>query len=184
MAVLKIRDKNGNIIPIPAIKGENGKSAYEIAVDHGFEGTEEEWLESLKGSDIVMVERPTEIKEFLNDFAAQANSDISGVSSSLADLILFKAIKDDSFDYSGKEIKKIEYSFDNGNSWVNVYDFAIPTLPCVIQAHKSTAYKDDSFDMICFGSIYFPAGMQGCSQYINDILFQNQYGFRVTYYTD
>lgn len=25
-----------------------GKSAYEIAVDHGFEGTEEEWLESLK----------------------------------------------------------------------------------------------------------------------------------------
>lgn len=26
-----------------------GKSAYEIAVNHGFEGTEEEWLESLKG---------------------------------------------------------------------------------------------------------------------------------------
>lgn len=29
--------------------GQNGKSAYEIAVDDGFEGTEEEWLESLKG---------------------------------------------------------------------------------------------------------------------------------------
>lgn len=29
--------------------GENGKSAYEIAVDNGFEGTEQEWLESLKG---------------------------------------------------------------------------------------------------------------------------------------
>ncbi len=27
----------------------NGKSAYEIAVENGFEGTEEEWLESLKG---------------------------------------------------------------------------------------------------------------------------------------
>lgn len=27
----------------------NGKSAYEIAVDEGFEGTEEEWIESLKG---------------------------------------------------------------------------------------------------------------------------------------
>lgn len=27
----------------------NGKSAYEIAVAHGFEGTEEEWLESLSG---------------------------------------------------------------------------------------------------------------------------------------
>ena len=26
-----------------------GKSAYEIAVDNGFQGTEQEWLESLKG---------------------------------------------------------------------------------------------------------------------------------------
>ena len=30
-------------------KGDPGKSAYQIAVDHGFVGTEEEWLESLKG---------------------------------------------------------------------------------------------------------------------------------------
>ena len=29
---------------------ENGKSAYEIAVDNGFEGDEAEWLESLKGA--------------------------------------------------------------------------------------------------------------------------------------
>lgn len=32
------------------ITGKNGKSAYEIAVDHGFQGTEEEWLVSLKGA--------------------------------------------------------------------------------------------------------------------------------------
>lgn len=31
------------MIPVP------GKSAYEIALDHGFMGTEEEWLDSLKG---------------------------------------------------------------------------------------------------------------------------------------
>lgn len=31
--------------------GIQGKSAYEIAVENGFEGTEEEWLESLKGID-------------------------------------------------------------------------------------------------------------------------------------
>ena len=29
-------------------KGEQGKSAYQVAVDNGFEGTEEEWLESLE----------------------------------------------------------------------------------------------------------------------------------------
>ena len=31
------------------IKGDRGYSAYEIAVQNGFEGTETEWLESLKG---------------------------------------------------------------------------------------------------------------------------------------
>lgn len=29
--------------------GKDGKSAYQVAVDDGFEGTEEEWLASLKG---------------------------------------------------------------------------------------------------------------------------------------
>ena len=46
-----------------------GKSAYQIAVDNGFEGTEQEWLESLKSvltaqdksdiADIVLSELPT-----------------------------------------------------------------------------------------------------------------------------
>lgn len=31
-------------------KGDPGKSAYEIACDNGFIGTEEEWLESLEGA--------------------------------------------------------------------------------------------------------------------------------------
>jgi len=31
-------------------KGDPGKSAYEIAVEHGFVGTEEEWLQSLHGA--------------------------------------------------------------------------------------------------------------------------------------
>ena len=33
------------------LNGKDGKSAYEIAVQNGFEGTETEWLESLKGQD-------------------------------------------------------------------------------------------------------------------------------------
>lgn len=32
-------------------KGDRGKSAYEVAVDEGFVGTESAWLESLKGAD-------------------------------------------------------------------------------------------------------------------------------------
>ena len=34
----------------------NGKSAYEVAVDNGFTGTQAEWLASLKGSDYVLTD--------------------------------------------------------------------------------------------------------------------------------
>lgn len=43
-AVQTIHGKDGK-------DGKDGLSAYEIALQHGFEGTEEEWLASLKGAD-------------------------------------------------------------------------------------------------------------------------------------
>ena len=46
MSLIRIRDKSGNYIDIPALQGE---SAYNIAVRNGYTGTEQEWLESLKG---------------------------------------------------------------------------------------------------------------------------------------
>jgi hypothetical protein len=39
------------------IIGRDGKSAYEVAVKNGFDGTEEEWLESLKGEQGIQGER-------------------------------------------------------------------------------------------------------------------------------
>ena len=53
--------ENSNVPPTPDLyqqllqkiseKGGNGKSAFEIAVENGFVGTESEWLESLRGKD-------------------------------------------------------------------------------------------------------------------------------------
>lgn len=42
---------NGNVAleDLAGQDGANGKSAYEVAVDNGFEGTEAQWLASLKG---------------------------------------------------------------------------------------------------------------------------------------
>lgn len=48
--VERIVDQAVSQIPSGA-DGKNGLSAYEIAVDNGFAGTQEEWLSSLKGSD-------------------------------------------------------------------------------------------------------------------------------------
>ena len=45
--ILNILDKNtGKYVSVPAIQGA---SAYEVALENGFEGTEQEWLASLKG---------------------------------------------------------------------------------------------------------------------------------------
>lgn len=49
MAVLQIKDKDGNFIPIPAVKGNDGKSAYEQAKEGGYVGTEEEFIALLNG---------------------------------------------------------------------------------------------------------------------------------------
>lgn len=45
MALLRVRDKDGNVVEIPALEG---LSAYEVAVKNGFEGSESEWLASLR----------------------------------------------------------------------------------------------------------------------------------------
>ena len=39
-----------------ALKGENGKSAYQLAMEKGFVGTEAEWIASLKGDSYQITE--------------------------------------------------------------------------------------------------------------------------------
>ena len=66
--------KNINLIP-----GDDGKSAYEIAVENGFEGTEQEWLESLIGYtpqkelDYFTEDEKTEM---VNEIVSKVNEDI------------------------------------------------------------------------------------------------------------
>lgn len=55
-----------NLNVTEVLHGKDGKSAYQIALDNGFVGTEEEWLESLKGTaydDTAIVDDITVIKQ-------------------------------------------------------------------------------------------------------------------------
>ena len=45
-AILRVKDKDGVVHDIPSIRGY---SAYQLAVKHGYTGTEEEWLASITG---------------------------------------------------------------------------------------------------------------------------------------
>ena len=50
-SILRVK-VNGQWADIPAIQGKagpQGKSAYDLAKENGFEGSETEWLESLQG---------------------------------------------------------------------------------------------------------------------------------------
>lgn len=59
--IVKKLSANGQLTPktfsagtgielIPGPKGDNGASAYEVALENGFKGTEKEWLDSLVGA--------------------------------------------------------------------------------------------------------------------------------------
>ena len=51
--MIKVRI-DGKIIPLPTIKGADGKSAYQYAVEAGFKGTEQEFINLLiQGTDVI-----------------------------------------------------------------------------------------------------------------------------------
>jgi hypothetical protein len=55
MSILKIKDENGNIIDIPALrgkKGDTGKNAYQYAQEGGYAGTEAEFAEDINPDNI------------------------------------------------------------------------------------------------------------------------------------
>lgn len=47
----EIDDRLDDLEETGGTPGENGKSAYELALEHGYQGTEAEWLESLNGDE-------------------------------------------------------------------------------------------------------------------------------------
>lgn len=79
-------------------KGEDGKSAYQIALDEGFEGSEAEWLASLKGKtpvkgvdyftqeEIQQIENNAAAKVDLSDYAKTADLSTVATSGSYEDL--------------------------------------------------------------------------------------------------
>lgn len=60
---------------ISQLRGENGLSAYEIAVKNGFEGSEQEWLDSLKGETVFI---PTQMESESSESSSEESSSSEG----------------------------------------------------------------------------------------------------------
>ena len=110
-AVLRVRDKDGNVIDIPSIKGADGKSAYQSAVDGGYKGTEEEF-NSLLANIGVTTEKSTEaITGITTNYFMPISSFDSCVS-----LYLYAD------EYEGHEIKGLKFEIDG--TWFDVKDLS------------------------------------------------------------
>lgn len=85
MAILKVKDTNGNEIPIPAIRG---KSAYQYAKEGGYTGTEDEFkakmaaewaskedVEKLEGKKVDGVGIKSIVKKTQAEYDAMASHD-------------------------------------------------------------------------------------------------------------
>lgn len=69
--MIKVRI-DGQVVHLPTLKGANGKSAYQYAVEAGFEGTEQEFINLLiEGTDVIHTHLTdtnahTDIRELIN----------------------------------------------------------------------------------------------------------------------
>lgn len=116
-------------------KGDRGYSAYEIAVQNGFEGTEEEWLESLKGADGTMV-----FEDLTDDQRAMLKGDKGDTGTGIASIVQ----KQTSTESEGENIVEVtmndnvqnptkhQFSVRNGaqgNQGLSAYEVYCSTVP-------------------------------------------------------
>ena len=111
---------------IDNIDVEDGLSAYEIAVNNGFEGTEKEWLEYLANSD--------ELRAIAGNYRIiDAGWSGTGIGATLmpvdssvtftdADYIIYRVQQENGYTYKYYTINKNGDSYDEWNGILNIFD--------------------------------------------------------------
>lgn len=92
---------------IPGRDGKNGKSAYEIAQVNGFQGTESEWLQSLKGENGARGEKGDRGQEGKSAYEVAIDNG-------------FKGTEKDWLDFLAESLSKSQSSY---SMFVNILDF-------------------------------------------------------------
>lgn len=180
-AVLRVRDENGNVTDITSIKGADGKSAYQYAVEGGYKKTQKEFY-----GDLANVNHFTAQKEFFNTdnnvfvFAEDGNSFTSGINQYVSKMLYIHFNKPVESLSVGTRIAKIEIMETENSEYVSLaskcVDIGFPLIP-LTQEVTSSDYGD---------VIFTGYGMFGISQWWQDLIdyIIDWYSIRVTYYTD
>ena len=177
MAVLRVKDENGNIIDIPAIKGEDGKSAYQSAVSGGFSGTEEEF-NAVIANMVSSAERPTAQKVITSE---DANYMFSSEMVGSGKYFFLALVERDDAISEGTEIADIEISCDGiaDGEYVSIREmFVVDEKPYMILSDKAYFHEQRGVVAVV---IYFPVGLNSITTKVDNYEWTSA---RITYYTD
>ena len=138
------------------VDGKDGKSAYEIALANGFVGTEEEWLESLKGGS----ENVKSTYEYAVDGGyIGTEEEFTAVFGSLSNSIrLVEKISSDN-------------KFDNVYEGIGQIDFQTGLIQNYTESRQATDYREvwEGFNgILYFGTSTLLSGNGNCAIYFYD----------------
>lgn len=188
MSLIRVRDKDGKYIDIPALQGE---SAYDIAVRNGYTGTEQEWLESMGFANYVVLNKLGDS----NGILTYDGKAVGGRQTATVTLDISKAMIDSPMSSStvvflnntnevpeNAEIAIIELNSGTADSpvWIDLRDMSAlyPANPYSLTYHK--LQYNDTYGCYFLVSILFPISNK------NELIIAFDSGeipqIRVTYY--
>lgn len=177
MAVLRVKDENGNIIDIPAIKGEDGKSAYQSAVSGGFVGTEAEF-NAVIANMVSNAERPTAQKVITGE---DANYMFLSETIGSGKYFFLVLVEEDGDISVGTEIADLEIACNGiaDGEYVSIREmFSVDEKPYMILNNK--AYLNEYRGIVAV-AVYFPIGLNSIITKVDNFEWISA---RLTYYTD
>lgn len=178
--ILSVRDDEGNVIPIPAIKG---KSAYQSAVDGGYNGTEEEFNFMLANAGFV-VERPTKTIEVVTEGGEGAFIAIRNTGDSFNICDAWSQLPENPEDENGvkigAEIKKIEFQVGDETTWTDIHDMhTVDDVICAVAMSKIYRNIDGTIAFAAVSTL-----LTGSNFITNALLDYTPVKIKITFYDD
>lgn len=184
-AVLRVRDENGNVTDITSIKGADGKSAYQYAVEGGYKKPENFFYDDLSKVGNTSTRSTAQLEVFMEE-----ETDFNIWSDNYGQFGRVFMVDFASRIPVGTEIASIEIAFlpdkntgehINNGEYINIKDlYAFETSPYVILSNK-VFYDPDIEELtyaylLCFSPEFTPLLKKAIDYEWSKI--------RITYYTD